>query len=95
MLHFKPDLVDLSAAENFVSTAESATIPPIGPVSYGWIASDLNSKGTVGEAHLATAEKGKIAAKHQISGFIDLLRQVRDQPIGEFAPSLSANEGTF
>jgi len=90
MLHFKPHLVDMSAAENFVSTAESATIPPIGPVSYGWIASDLNPDGTVGEAHLATAEKGKKAAKHQILGFIELLKQVRDQPVSEFAPSLSA-----
>ncbi len=90
MLHFHPDLVNMSAAENFVSTAESATINPIGPVSYGWIASDLNPDGTVGEAHLATAEKGKKAAKHQILGFIELLRQVRDLPLGEFAPTKRA-----
>ncbi len=87
MLHFRPDLVDMSAAENFVSTAESATIAPIGPVSYGWVSSDLNSSGTVGEANLATAEKGKKAAKHQVLGFIDLLRLVREHPIGEFAPT--------
>ncbi|MEL7151938.1 MAG: creatininase family protein [Pseudomonadota bacterium] len=87
MLHFKPDLVDMSAAEDFVSTAESATIAPIGPVSYGWVSSDLNPSGTVGEAHLATTEKGKKAAKHQILGFINLLRLVRDRPLGEFAPT--------
>jgi len=87
MLHFRPDLVDMSAAEDFVSTAESATIAPIGPVSYGWVSSDLNPSGTVGEAHLATAEKGKKAAKHQILGFIDLLRLVGDRPLGEFAPT--------
>lgn len=87
MLHFKPELVNMSAAQNFVSTAESATIAPIGPVSYGWVSSDLNPSGTVGEAHLATAEKGKKAAKHQILGFIDLLRLVRDRPLGEFAPT--------
>lgn len=90
MLHFKPHLVDMELAENFVSTAESATIQPIGPISYGWIASDLNTSGTVGEAHLATAEKGKKAASHQILGFIDLLRHVRDRPLGEFAPSEKA-----
>lgn len=84
MLHFKPALVDMSAAQNFSSSAESATIPPIGPISYGWIASDLNPEGTVGEAHLATAEKGEMSAKHQISGFIELLRRVELQPIGEF-----------
>ena len=90
MLHFRPELVDMSAAENFVSSAESATIPPIGPISYGWVSSDLNRSGTVGEAHLATAEKGEKAAKHQILGFIDLLRAVRDRPIGEFAPTSQA-----
>jgi creatinine amidohydrolase len=87
MLHFRPELVEMNAAENFVSTAESATISPIGPVSYGWVSSDLNPSGTVGEAHLATAEKGKKSAEHQIMGFIDLLRLVRDRPIGEFAPT--------
>jgi creatinine amidohydrolase len=86
MLYFKPALVDMTAAENFASTAESARIPPIGPVSYGWIASDLNPDGTVGEAHLATAEKGAIAAKHQILGFLQLLRDVEIQPIREFSP---------
>ncbi len=91
MLHFRPELVDMEKAENFVSTAESSTIQPIGPVSYGWIASDLNPLGAVGEANLATAEKGKKAAKHQISGFIDLLKAVRDRPIGEFAPTIRAD----
>lgn len=86
MLHFKPHLVDMDAAENFVSTAESDTIQPIGPVSYGWIASDLNDAGTVGEAHFATAKKGKQTAKHQILGMIELLRAVRDRPLGDIAP---------
>ena len=87
MLYFRPELVDMNAAENFVSTAESATIPPIGPVSYGWVSSDLNMSGTVGEAHLATAEKGRKAAKHQILGFVKLLQLIRDQPLGNFAPT--------
>ncbi|MEM9427440.1 MAG: creatininase family protein [Pseudomonadota bacterium] len=86
MLHFKPHLVDMSAAEDFVSTAEAATVPPIGPVSYGWISSDLNPSGTVGEAELATAQKGGLTAKHQVTGFIELLRCVRDCPISAFAP---------
>ncbi len=90
MLQFKPELVDMNLAEDFVSSAESATIPPIGPVSYGWIASDLHPSGTVGEANLATAEKGKKTAKHQILGFIDLLKKVRDHPLGEFVPSSQA-----
>ncbi|QMU58617.1 MAG: creatininase family protein [Boseongicola sp.] len=87
MLHFRPDTVDMSKAIDFASTAEAATIPPIGPLSYGWVASDLNPAGTVGEAHLATAEKGERTCKHQIKGFVDLLQTVADHPIGDFAPT--------
>ena len=87
MLHFRPETVDMARATDFTSTAEKTLIPPIGPVSYGWISSDLNPDGTVGEAHLATADKGKVASKHQVEGFISLLRQVRDTPVGEFMPT--------
>ncbi|WP_299955070.1 creatininase family protein [uncultured Roseobacter sp.] len=76
MLHFRPQTVDMSAAQDFRSTAEQSAISPIGPVSYGWIASDLNPEGTVGEAHLATAEKGAATARHQVAGFVDLLRKM-------------------
>ena len=76
MLHFRPQTVDMSAARDFRSTAEHSAISPTGPVSYGWIASDLNPEGTVGEAHLATAEKGAATARHQVAGFVDLLRKM-------------------
>ena len=87
MLHFHPDLVDMEQARDFVSTAEESVIPPIGPVSYGWVSSDLNPEGTVGEAHLATREKGKASAEHQAAGFIKLLRDVRATPLGRFMPT--------
>ena len=87
MLHFRPETVDISKAVDFASTAEAATISPIGRISYGWIASDLNPDGTVGEAHLATAEKGEATCRHQVTGFVELLRAVRDQPLGNFAPT--------
>lgn len=90
MLHFRPETVDMKQAQDFASTAESGRISPIGPISYGWISSDLNSSGTVGEAHLSTAEKGKKAANHQILGFIDLLRTVRDYPLGAISPNTKA-----
>ena len=86
MLHFRPECVDMGQARDFPSTAEDATIPPIGPLSYGWVATDLNSDGTVGEAHLATAEKGRMTCAHQVAGFIDLLRAVRDRAVGELQP---------
>ena len=76
MLAFRPDLVDMAAAQNFRSSAEAATIPPIGAVSYGWISSDLNPAGTVGNAAIATAKKGHQTAAHYVAGLVDLLRKV-------------------
>lgn len=87
MLHFRPETVDMAQARDFPSTAEDAKISPIGPTSYGWISSDLNPDGTVGEAHLGRAEKGKATCEHQVSGFIDLLRAVRDKPLSGISPT--------
>ena len=81
MLAFRPGTVNMDQARDFRSTAETSAIPPIGPVSYGWIASDLNSDGTVGEAYLATAEKGRATAEHQVGGFIQLLLDVAAEPV--------------
>ncbi len=74
MLYFRPDTVDMAAARDFVSTAEVATIPPTGPLSYGWISTDVNPAGVVGEAHLASAEKGRAMAEHAVRGFVGMLR---------------------
>lgn len=83
MLAFHPDTVDMEAARNFRSSAEVDAISPIGPVSRGWIASDLNPTGVVGDASAATAEKGRTTADHQVEGFIDLLRKVAEMPLPE------------
>lgn len=81
MLAFRPDTVDMGAARDFRSTAEDAAIPPIGPISYGWIAADLSDSGVVGEAHLGTAEKGCDLAAHQVAGFIELCRAMVATPV--------------
>ena len=86
MLSFRPESVDMTQAINFRSSAEETAIPPTGPVSYGWIASDLNPDGTVGDASLATAEKGAATCAHQIDGFIGLLEKVAATPLDGFAP---------
>ena len=88
MLHFRPELVDMSQAEDFRSTAETTPIMPTGGISYGWVSSDLNPKGTVGEAHLATADKGRATCEHAVAGMIALLRQVRDWPLPPFEPTM-------
>lgn len=81
MLHFRPDLVRMAKAKNFVSSAiameqEFTHLRPGGLHGFGWIAQDLNPDGAVGDASIATAEKGKATAEHQANGFIALLRDM-------------------
>lgn len=87
MLAFRPDCVDMSAAQNNRSSAEITLIPPTGPTSYGWIASDLNPVGTVGNAGIATAEKGKVTSAYQVAEFINLLKKLRDTSLAGIAPT--------
>ena len=82
MLHFRPDLVRMDKARNFVSSAvametEFAYLRPTGMQAFGWIAPDLNPHGAVGDASIATAEKGKATAAHQVAGFIRCSRTWR------------------
>jgi len=81
MLAFRPETVDLGAARDFGSTGETGLIPPTGPISYGWIATDLNPEGVVGNAAAGSAEKGHATADHQVAGFIGLLRAVAALPL--------------
>lgn len=81
ILSFRPECVDMVAAKNFVSSAETSLISPVGSVSYGWISTDVNADGVVGDASNATAEKGHATCAHQVAGFIDLLRKVQETPI--------------
>jgi creatinine amidohydrolase len=81
MLHFRPDLVRMDKAEDFRSAqldfiAEFAHLRAHGPVQFGWKAQDLNPAGTVGNASLATAEKGKAVVDHQAAAFVALCRDV-------------------
>jgi creatinine amidohydrolase len=81
VLHFRPELVDISKARDFASVAERDEqqykyLRPTGMLSYAWIASDINPAGVAGEASKATAEKGRITAEAAVAGFIELLREV-------------------
>lgn len=88
ILHFKPHLVDMSKAENFVSIAgrdeqKFQYLRPTGAFghTYAWIASDINPSGAVGDASLATAEKGKIIAEANVAGMIEVLREIEAMPL--------------
>ena len=89
MLHFRPDLVDMGKADNFVSNVakaekEFALLRHIGTHAFAWIASDLNPNGVVGDASIATAEKGRLTSEHQADGFISLLRDVRKAELADW-----------
>lgn len=86
ILHFRPDLVDMSKAEDFRWTHSPVAIPPVGPVAHGWIASDVNPAGVAGEAHLATADKGRAAAEKAVTDMIGLLEKIAAAPLDGFEP---------
>ena len=46
------------------------------PVGFGWMTQDLHASGALGDASLATAEKGKAALDHGARGFVALLKDV-------------------
>lgn len=89
MLHFRPDLVDMAKAQNFVSRVGEAEeafelLRQTGKHGFSWIATDLNPQGVVGNAAIAAAEKGKATAEHQASGFVQLLRDVRKAKLSDW-----------
>ncbi|WP_152044571.1 creatininase family protein [Aureimonas psammosilenae] len=86
MLHFRPELVDMTRAENFRSSFEDAEghyelLRPTGPFGYSWIASDINHQGVVGNATKASAETGRQIALHQVKRLLRLLRDIAKAPL--------------
>ena len=86
MLHFQPRLVDMRKAEDFRSIAardeqQFKYLRPTGSHAYGWIASALTPAGAVGNAAIATAERGAAIARAQVAGFVELLGEVERIPL--------------
>jgi creatinine amidohydrolase len=87
MLHFRPDLVDMTNAGPFkpstVTMAEEgyAWLRPTGLHAMAWMAQDVHPSGAAGDASLATAEKGKATAELQAKGFVELLADVARFPL--------------
>jgi creatinine amidohydrolase len=46
------------------------------PAGFGWMTQDLHASGAVGDAALATAEKGEAALAHGAKAFVELLKDV-------------------
>ena len=88
ILHFKPHLVDMAKAQNFVSIAardeqQFKYLRPTGAFGhvYAWIASDINPAGAVGDATPATADKGRIIAEANVAGMLEVLAEVVNAPL--------------
>ena len=86
VLHFRPETVVMSKAQDFRWHHPEGAIPPTGPVGYGWIASDVNPHGVAGEAHLATAEKGRVTAEKMVADMLTLLKKIAETPLDGFGP---------
>lgn len=81
MLAARPDLVRMDKAERFVSAQERFAqrfthLRAHGPAAFGWQAQDLSPAGTVGDASLATADKGRATIDHIARAFVDLIADV-------------------
>jgi creatinine amidohydrolase len=90
MLHFAPNRVDMSKAVDFVPNSiryaqEYSQLRVTGFTSMAWIAEDNHAQGVAGEAHLATAEKGRQAVEFQTDRFIELLEDVAKFPLSQLA----------
>jgi creatinine amidohydrolase len=89
MLQFRPYLVDMSQARDFVSNVTRADrhfelLRQTGTHAFAWIASDINEHGVAGDASLATAEKGRLTAQYQADGFVRLLEDVRKAKLADW-----------
>jgi creatinine amidohydrolase len=81
MLAFRPELVDMTRADNFVSSASDferdfTWLRSDRPIGFGWMAQDLSPQGAMGDASKASAAKGEAAADYWATAFVELLRDV-------------------
>jgi creatinine amidohydrolase len=81
MLALRPDLVQMDKAQKFHSLQERLVqehnlLRAHGVAAFGWIAQDLGSYGTVGDASIASADKGHRTIETVTDTFIALLEDV-------------------
>lgn len=86
MLALDPANVDMAFAEDFRSGAEdfASRYPGIalsGPAKPAWLMQDMNPAGACGEAHLATAEKGRATLDHAADRLVGILRSIERFPV--------------
>ena len=87
MLHYAPGSVRRDKWQKFMELRPTPDKNPgllsrSGPHRYGWMSQDLNATGVVGDAALATAEKGAASARHALESFAKLLAEVAAFDLG-------------
>jgi creatinine amidohydrolase len=81
MLAGRGDTVRMEDAENAVPATVGMAedfkwLSAFRPVGFGWMTQDLHGSGALGDATVATAEKGEAALRHGARGFVELLQDV-------------------
>jgi len=81
MLAGKPDTVRMDEAPNatpetIAMAHEFKWLGAYRPAGFAWMTQDLNATGAVGDATLATAQKGEAALQHGARAFVELLREI-------------------
>jgi creatinine amidohydrolase len=91
MLAAYPDLVRRDKVADFRPTTyamerENAFLRADHPAGFGWMTQDLHASGAVGDASLATAEKGAAVLAHGAKAFVALLDDVARFDLRQLAP---------
>ena len=92
MLHLHPDLVDMSRAQNFVSTAQAVAeanevLRVEGSVGFGWLTQDLNAFGACGDATLSSAALGERLVDRAAAALAKLIGEVERYPLDKLVNS--------
>lgn len=87
MLAVYPDLVRREKVANFIPSTyamerDFTFLRADFPAGFGWMTQDLNASGAVGDASLATPEKGEVALDHGARAFLALLEDVEKFDLG-------------
>ena len=91
----RPDTVRLDKAENYIPASlgmeqEFRWLNTYRPIGFGWMTQDLHPSGAVGDASLATAEKGAASLDHGARGFVEMLHEVDRFDLARLKPGLLA-----
>lgn len=89
MLHLRPDLVDMSLAQNFPSASETraqrfSILGDGKSAKLGWAIEDYNPSGAVGNAAAADARRGAILVQAAAKALAQLVQEINEDRRCEF-----------